>query len=123
MNTVTTKENLYCVFDKLSGHITQFFTRSSDAIAVRDVIFTLSYPLKDSTLLKFGSFECTVPAGEIVANALDCFSNCNWNLQIVPWDSYKLPETKAEALAPLGLSPDEVKKLSEKKISEIESVR
>ena len=123
MNTVTTKESLYAVFDKLSGHITQFFTRSSDAIAVRDIIFTLRYPLKDTVLLKFGDYEITVPASDPVQNVLDCFSKFEWNLKIVPWDSYKLPETTAEALAPLGLSPEEVKKISEEKINKIENMR
>lgn len=123
MNTVTTKESLYGVFDKLSGHVTQFFTRSSDAIAVRDIIFTLRYPLKDTVLLKFGDFETSIPADSPIENVLDCFTKSDWNLKIVPWDTYKLPETTAEALAPLGLSPDEVKKISEEKINKIENMR
>ena len=123
MNKVTTKESLYAVFDKLSGHITQFFTRSSDAIAVRDVIYTLRYPLKDTVLLKIVDYVLTVPASEPVDDVLDCFDFAVLNPKVVPWDSYKVPETIAEALAPLGLSPEEVKKISEEKINKIENMR
>ena len=112
------QENLYCVFDKLSGTFHHFTVASNDGLAVRDILLTLSCPLKDNICLKLGKFDKAFPSDAQEVSLLDCDFQVFSGFVEVPWNSYKFPETVAQALAPLGVSPDEAKDIARRKISE-----
>lgn len=114
-------ENLYCVFDKLSGTFHHFTTATSDGLAVRNILLTLTCPLKDNVCLKLGRFEKVFESDVQEISLSNCaFLPCG-DFQIVDWSVYKFPNDVAEALAPLGCSPDEIKEITRKKISESSS--
>ena len=112
------RENLYCVFDKLSGTFHHFTVAANDGLAVRNILLTLTCPLKDNVCLKLGRFEKAFPSDSQEVSLLDCDFTAFEDFQEVSWSSYRFPENVAEALAPLGLSPDEVKEIARRKISE-----
>lgn len=115
------QENLYCVFDKLSGTFHHFTTATSDGLAVRNILLTLTCPLKDNVCLKLGRFDKIFAADTQEISLSDCsFLPCG-DFQIVDWSVYKFPNDVAEALAPLGCSPDEIKEITRQKISESSS--
>lgn len=113
------KQNLYIVYDKVSCSFNHGFSCASDFLAVRSVLSTLQVPIKDSILFCIGSFNSHFDS-ESSEIGFECVVTSilkNW--RVVPWSSYKFPETPADALAPLGLSPDEIKDLANKKIDSI----
>lgn len=115
------QENLYCVFDKLSGTFHHFTVASNDGLAVRNILLTLTCPLKDNVCLKLGKFNKTFPSDAHEVSLLDCDFMAFEDFQEVRWDSYRFPETVAEALSPLGISADEAKEIARNKISESDS--
>lgn len=115
------KQNFYLVYDKVLCSFSHGFSCASDSIAVRSVLSTLRVPIKDSILFCIGSFKADFNP-EIVEIGFECVTYSmldSW--RVVPWSSYKFPESPAEALAPLGLSPDEVKDIANRKIADIGS--
>lgn len=123
MNTVDSVDKLYGIFDKLAGRYVQFFSRPSDALAVRDSLYTLRFSLNDSELICFGDIKLTVPTDVEDIHAPEVTFFTSSLPRLVPWDSYKFPETVGEALAPLGLSDEEIKEISKAKIEQIEPSR
>lgn len=115
------QENLYCVFDKLSGTFHHFTTATSDGLAVRNILLTLTCPLKDNVCLKLGRFDKSFNPGLQEINLSNCTFISFGDFQIVDWSVYKFPNDVAEALAPLGCSPDEIKEITRQKISESSS--
>lgn len=112
------QENLYCVFDKLSGTFHHFTTATSDGLAVRNILLTLTCPLKDNVCLKLGKFDKSFEADSQEISLLDCDFMAFDDFQVVDWSVYKFPNDVAEALAPLGCSPDEIKEITRQKISQ-----
>lgn len=105
------KENLYCVFDKVSGTLSHFVSATSDGLAVRQILLSLQVPLKDTICLCFGTFtksysDSDMLSADLVWSKILHFGSCD--IREVPWSCYKFPADVAEALAPLGASPDEV---------------
>lgn len=112
------QENLYCVFDKLSGTFHHFTTATSDGLAVRNILLTLTCPLKDNVCIKLGRFDKVFDANSQEISLLDCAFVPIGDFQVVDWSVYKFPNDVAEALAPLGCTPDELKEITRNKISE-----
>lgn len=112
------QENLYCVFDKLSGTFHHFTTATSDGLAVRNILLTLTCPLKDNVCLKLGRFNKVFQSDAQEISLLDCAFTAFDDFKIVDWSVYKFPNDVAEALAPLGCTPDELKEITRQKISE-----
>lgn len=100
-------ENLYCVFDELSGNLTHFVLASSDGLAARNILMTLQVPLKDTKLLCLGSYTKD-SIGNAERYSLSHVHFDLKNVRTIPWTVYKFPESVSEALSPLGLSDDEV---------------
>lgn len=100
-------EKLYCVLDHVSGELREFTVATSDGLAVRRILMTLRVPIKDNTVFCLGEIErnfaedCRHVDSSCISTRLDEFRQ-------VSWSSYRFPEDKAEALAPLGLTPDEL---------------
>lgn len=115
------QENLYCVFDKLSGAFHHFTVASSDGLAVRNILITLTCPLKDNICLKLGRFDKSFPSDSQEVSLLDCSFTSFEDFEEVSWSSYHFPENVVEALAPLGVSPDEAKEIARRKINESNS--
>lgn len=76
--------NLYSVHDKIGDTIICSFSCANDGLAIRENMPALSrvVPISDLELLQVGTLN---PSTFEVAN---CAS------RVVPWDSYKFPETK-----------------------------
>lgn len=111
-------ENLYCVFDKLSGTFHHFTIATSDGLAVRNILLTLTCPLKDNVCIKLGEFNKFIRSDAQEINLFECKFTSFSNFKIVDWSCYKFPNDVAEALAPLGCTPDELKEIARQKISE-----
>lgn len=112
---------VYAVYDKYFGSFSSMFVAENDALACRLAFTSLRVPLKDSDLYCLGDFVRTIPFGEHGKIDPIPFSlDLNWysSPRFVSWDNYRLPETIADAVAPLGLSPDEVAELTRKQIEE-----
>lgn len=107
------KENLYCVQDTVSGNLSHFVLATSDGLACRNILLTMEVPLKDTKVFRLAT----------VTRTLDD-SHCDFSVDyldepvFVSWDSYRFPNDVAEALAPLGLSHDEVVEISKNRIKE-----
>lgn len=113
------KQNLYIVYDKVSCSFNHGFSCGSDYLAIRSVLSTLQVPIKDSILFCIGSFSADFDS-ESSEIGFECVvSSILKNWRVVPWSMYKFPETPAEALRPLGLTPDEVKDIVNQKIKKI----
>lgn len=121
MNEIKLKQKLYCVLDTLSGALHHFTVQTSDSLAVRSVLLSLTCPLRDNKIYCL----CDVDSDLSSSSELDisCINFGAITPRLVSWDSYKLPETRAEAIAPLGLSPDEVSQITRDKINSIENMR
>lgn len=113
---------LYCVFDRISGELSHFNLSENDGVACRKVISTLRKHFDDCQLLCLGEVSKRFDAIEYatqqeklsyrdVVHKFDLYPA----VRVVAWTSWKAPETEAEALAPLGLSNDEVRQIVEQK--------
>lgn len=107
---------LYGVFDTVSGHFIQFGVFENDGLAVRSFLLTFRVPLKDCEVYCFGDYKTSLSHPPY--SLKDCEFKFLRKPRLVSWDSYKFPETVAEALAPLKLSPDEIAEISKSKIKE-----
>lgn len=101
-------QKLYCVFDSLSGEMREFTMATSDGLAVRRILSTLRVPLKDTQCLCLGEYKKTLSDNESRFSLLDVAWTFYNSPKSVPWTSYKFPESPAEALAPLGATPEEI---------------
>lgn len=95
---------LYCVFDKLSGKLSEFGLYSSDGLAAREILKTLRVPLKDSLLLKLFEYDKSAVTSDMKEVSLNDVRICDFNVTVIPWSVYKFPENQAEALSPLEAS-------------------
>ena len=73
----------------------------NDTLAVRDVLKTLRYPLKDTELYCLGSFFRHFEENQTEIPFSCCDVSLLSKCRYVPWSCYKFPETVAEALSPL----------------------
>lgn len=109
------KYHIYALFDKISGTVTQIFISQTPGLAVRTILSTLRVPIRDSELYQIGEFN-----QELVRDELSSFDSCKFVLfdeyRLVSWDCYRFPEDVAEALSPLGCSPDEIVEISKNRI-------
>lgn len=112
------QENLYAVFDKLSGTFHHFTTATSDGLAVRNILLTLTCPLKDNVCVKLGRFDKVFNPNADEISLLNCSFIPFDDFQVVDWKVYKFPNDVAEALTPLGCTPDEIKEITRNKIKE-----
>lgn len=124
-----TKEFLYCLFDHVSGKTMYYQVAPNDSRAILELLHCTRVPLKDSCILRLGELSTSLPD---ISPSSTPFYNPNSSLSfdfysspvIVDWSACKLPENKADALAPLGLSPDEVAQITREHISDsVNSVR
>lgn len=112
-------EKLYFVYDKMSGRPVHFCFALNDSMAVRNVLMTLRFTLKDHELYEIGDMKrCFDDNQQLIDVGLDV------NFQFhsprkVDWKAYRFPENVSEALAPLGASPEEISAIANAKIKEI----
>lgn len=97
-------DSVYMVYDKVANYPIGFFIANCDGEACRKAMLSLRVPLRDSTLFQIGYFE----TGFLTPN----FSSLK-KMRKVDWSCYSLPETVAEAIAPLGASPEEIREIVE----------
>lgn len=118
--------SLYAVFDKSAGILREFTVGVTAGNACRDILLTLRVPLNDSELVKLGDFvrdvPVTSPAGSLCYGVNLKFIPCE-KPEILPWTVYKFPENVAEAVSPLGCSPEEVRQITLNCVKECDSSR
>lgn len=107
-----TKHNIYVVYDKLSGFLKYMYLSENDTLAVRDVLATLRFPLKDTELYCIGTFDRSFEENQLEIPFSSCDVTFLSKCRFVPWSCYKFPETVAEALEPLDCAEliEQVKK-------------
>lgn len=107
-------DSVYMIYDKVANYPIGFVIANSDGEACRKAMLSLRVPLRDSILYQIGYFE----SGFLTPN----FSALK-KMREVDWSSYRLPETLADAIAPLGASPEEIREIVESvaKKSEVEN--
>lgn len=91
----------YGLYDKVSKEYRVVRSSSSDSAAVRDF-----------TVVALADFR--IPLRDFEVHKLEVSS-----LGSVDWNLYKFPESNAEALAPLGASPEEIKEVFSRNMSEL----
>lgn len=96
-----TNHNIYVVYDKLSGFLKYMYLAENDTLAVRDVLSTLRFPLKDTELYCIGTFKRFFEENQLEIPFSSCDATFLEKIRFVPWSCYKFPETVAEALEPL----------------------
>lgn len=92
---------LYCIYDKVGECPRRFGMYPNDVSAIRDL-----------TIIALG--ELRIPLCDLEVRRI--------NLEysgVVDWKLYKFPESNADALAPLGASPEAIKQAFEQKTSDI----
>lgn len=107
------KVYMYAQFDRLTGSLKYCHYAPCDSQAVLNLIHFTSVPLTQSDLLRLGELETMLPP--IKPDDKDISLNFNDVLEFtwykkplkVNWNCVTLPETEADALAPLGLSVEE----------------
>lgn len=112
---------VYAVYDKVSGSFPLIFQSQSDGLACRSALSTMRFPIRDTSLYHLGDIYVIIDDLSSVNIDFDSSVTVDWlNVpRLVDWTSYKFPETPAEALAPLGLSPEEVVEISKAKINAV----
>lgn len=100
---------MYTVFDTISGRFHADCVCANDTLAVRETLSTLRVPLKDSELYCIGEVQYDFKTEDKELVFGHHVKLTPMTPRKVPWSCYKFPETLADSLAPLGLSPDEVK--------------
>lgn len=111
------KFNLYCLYDKVSDTVVSTFISQSDGVAVRNTLLTLRVPIRDSEIYQIGEMSRFIENDKIKDfESSTAFVLCEPRL--VSWECYKFPENVAEAVAPLGCTPDEVREITKNKIKE-----
>lgn len=115
--------NVYAVFDRVSGVLNPIFCATNDGVAVRYVLQNVAKYPKDLQILCIGSVHQEFPPVPLAEHQEVCldFSDTSYFdffelPRVVSFDAWRIPESKAEVLAPLGLSPDEVKEIVDNKI-------
>ena len=112
-------ENFYIVYDKITCTFGHGISAPSDNVAARTILSTLEVPIKDTILFCFGSFSADYDLNNLEIGFENVDVKILSRMRPIPWTVYKFPESVADSLAPLGLSPDEVKDIANKKIDEI----
>lgn len=121
----TVKLNFYTVFDKISGNFIAFTIANCDGAASRYFIRLLPVDrFDDYEIYRCGEYKLSAPPSDVNQEmelgdnvTLSMFPESHW--VFVPWSAWRRPETKAELLAPLGLSPDETAQIVATKQSEM----
>lgn len=112
------QQTLYAVFDKLSGQFHHFTLATSDGLAVREILRSLTCPIKDNQVVKLGRFDWSYPTGVSEVSLNDVAFVPADDFVPVDWSSYRFPNDVAEALAPLGTTPDELREIVSSKVDE-----
>lgn len=123
MNEFKRTQKIYCVYDKLTPCFYQFCVADNDGLACRTILLSLRVPLKDTELLCLGEIhsEYDVSLNEV---PLSCHDIKYYDKpRVIPWSVYKFPDTIAEAVAPLGCTPEEIKQITENKINSVKNAR
>lgn len=115
---------IYAVYDKYTHNFVAFHTAISDGMASRYFLSSLRFPIRDTQLIRIGSFvkeDVKIKDNECIPTE---FNNKTFipEFNSVSWESYKFPETVAEALAPLNLSASEISEISRNKINSLTEV-
>ena len=110
-----TKSYLYFCFNVYTGETLYYQVAENDCKAILNVLNVSTVPLTHMELYRACSVtKTTLPVAPDSDIKLD-FSNTvdytDFKPVLVSWQNCKLPENEAEALAPLGLSADEVKQI------------
>lgn len=118
------KQTMYAVFDKLSGTLYPVFTASSDGHAVRTALkICTKYP-RDCVVVAFGTYEVVTDSNADPTEALDPRLSAKFSLsdiRVLSWSAWRIPESAAEVLAPLGLTSDEERDIAMSKIQDLDS--
>lgn len=107
-----TKVYCYGQFDRLTGSLKYLHYAPSDSQAILNLLQSTVIPLTQSDLLRLGELETTLPPVE-PDNILDLnykdVLEFDWYKvpKKIDWSCVRLPESPADALAPLGLSAEE----------------
>lgn len=111
--------SLYALYDKVAKRCSHFMLAQNDAMYVRELVaHRVAFPL---------NFSDTVPVclGTLDFGNIDdiSFSENDFDFDpatahFVSWTSWKYPESPADLLAPLGVSAEEARQISERKIKE-----
>lgn len=123
-----TMSYLYCLFDKVTGNCLYYSESENDGSYVRKLIQCTTIPFTQSVPLCLGSVFRSVKQFD-PSNVTDFnwFDTVKYEFYKTPrqvdWSSCKLPENQADAIAPLGLSPDEVIEITRRAQSNIVSTR
>lgn len=123
---------VYCLYDKLSCATSFYQVAENDSKAILNILsMSIKVPLKDCTLIRLGVLDSYIPtlSPEDTPKNMDyVFSDVldfDWYKKpvLVDWSACKLPESEAESLAPLGLSPSEVKQIVTNHLKSLNVVR
>lgn len=106
---VTKKRYIFASYDRLLGDFTEFTVADSAGQAARSLLLTLRVPVKDCDLYCIGEYVSDIPT-EVTVVPINCLSFKYYSTpKIYPWSVYHFPESVAEAMSPLGATPEEIK--------------
>lgn len=112
------KFNLYALYDKVSDTLVDTFIAQSDGVAVRKTLLTLRVPIRDSEIYQIGTISRFIETDKLSDFKSSVGFGYIASPRLVSWESYKFPENIADAVAPLGCSPDEVCEITKNFIKE-----
>ena len=102
--------SLYAVLDNLTGQYSEFTIAPNAGVAARNILLTLRVPLKDTQLVCLGNITSDYPNDcQSITHDYVKFQSVD---TVYDWSVYRFPENIAEAISPLGCTPDEVREIS-----------
>lgn len=118
-------QHFYAVFDKIAGTISHMCCCPSSGEACRKIIATLpALNFDDYQVFCIGDYQLKAPSVEVTSElclgkdvVTNFYPQDQW--KIVPWSSWRMPESQADLLAPLGVSADEAKAIVDAKLASL----
>lgn len=118
-------QHFYAVFDKIAGTVSHVCCCPSSGEACRKIIATLpALNFGDYQMYCIGDYQLKAPPVGITSElylgkdvVIKFYSTDEWIP--VPWSSWRMPESQADLLAPLGLSSDETKAIVDAKLASL----
>lgn len=117
---------LYCVLDNISGNVSHFNMSATDGLACRKVIGTLKcLTFEDYTLYQIGFVQLSHQHVHDKDYRFELGKDVQIHLfrrpKIVEWSSWRVPESPAQVIAPLGLSLEETEAMFNESVKDIDN--
>lgn len=105
---ISKRRFIFAAYDRFLGDYVHLVTADSAGLAARSLLLSLKVPVKDCDLFCIGEYRSDIPT-DLTTVPISCLKFKYYSSpKAYPWSVYHLPESVAEAMAPLGATPEEI---------------